>query len=171
MNKAERIYQSEALTNGWKKIGPDRPWWFDTSTKYPNVYSLDGKGVPLVWDDENINFSVSETRQCTGEDTCTIILSHNKKRALVMVNSKLERVKVLGSVQKDVGWEDYTREGLWSVKKHISDFALEAVIINPNIKTLEKFKVVKSIIKKVIEARDFTQGGEHESAGEENTED
>jgi hypothetical protein len=105
------------------------------------------------------------------DDICTIILSQNKKRALVMVSSKLEHVKVLGGVQKDVSWEDYTREGLWAVKKHISGFALEAVIINPNIKTLEKFKVVKSIIKKVIEARDFIQGGDHESSNQENTED
>ena len=88
-----------------------------------------------------------------------------------MVNSKLENVKVLGGVQKDVSWEDYSREGLWAVKKHISAFALEAVIINPNIKTLEKFKVVKAIIKKVVEARDYIQGGNHEPGSEENPKD
>jgi hypothetical protein len=124
-----------------------------------------------VWDDEGAEFTVEETRQCTGEDTCTVILSHNKKRALVMVSGKLEHVKVLGGVQKDVSWEDYTREGLWTVKKHMPDYALQAVIINPNIKTLEKFKVVKAIIKKVVDARDYIQGGNHEPDSEENTED
>ena len=162
MNQTERIYQSKALSEGWGKIEIVRPWWFDTSTKYPNVYSLDGQGAPIVWDDEGVEFTVEETRQCTGDDICTIILAQNKKRALVMVNSKLENVKVLGGVENDVRWEDYTREGLWAVKKHMSDYALQAVIINPNIKTLEKFKVIKAIIKKVVEARDYIQGGNDE---------
>ena len=74
MNKAERIYQSEALIEGWGKIEIGRPWWFDTSTKYPDVYTLDGKGAPIVWDDEGVEFTVEETRQCTGDDTCTVIL-------------------------------------------------------------------------------------------------
>ena len=88
-----------------------------------------------------------------------------------MVSGKLKHVKVLGGVQKDISWEDYTREGLWAVKKHMPDYALKAVIINPNIKTLEKFKVVKSIIKKVVEARDYIQGGNHEPGNEENPKD
>ena len=171
MNQTERIYQSKSLSEAWGKIEIVRPWWFDTSTKYPDVYTLDGKGAPIVWDDEGVEFSVTETRQCTGDDTGTIILAHNKKRALVMVSGKLEHVKVLGGVQKDVSWEDYTREGLWAVKKHMSDYVLQAVIINPNIKTLEKFKVVKAIIKKVVEARDYIQGGNHEPAIEKNTKD
>ena len=171
MNQTERIYQSKALTEAWGKIEIGRPWWFDTSTKYPDVYTLDGKGVPVVWDDEAVEFTVAETRQCTGDDTGTIILAHNKKRVLVMVSGKLEHVKVLGGVQKDVSWEDYTREGLWAVKKHMPDYALQAVIINPNIKTLEKFKVVKAIIKKVVEARDYIQGGNHEPAKEKNPKD
>jgi hypothetical protein len=171
MNQTERIYQSKALTEGWGKIEIARPWWFDTSTTYPIVYTLDSKGTPIVWDDEGAEFTVEETRQCTGDNTCTIILAQNKKRALVMVNSKLENVKVLGSVEKDISWEDYTRVGLLAVKKHISGFALEAVIINPNIKTLEKFKVVKAIIKKVVEARDYIQGGNDEPANQENPKD
>ena len=171
MNQTERIYQSKALTEAWGKIEIVRPWWFDSSTKYPDVYTLDGKGVPVVWDDEGVEFTVEETRQCTGDDICSIILSQSKKRALVMVNSKLEHVKVLGGVQKDVSWEDYTRQGLWAVKKHMPDYALQAVIINPNIKTLEKFKVVKAIIKKVVDARDYIQGGNHEPGSEDNPKD
>ena len=171
MNKAERIYQSEALSEGWEKIGNDRPYWFDTSVTYQKRYSLDGRGIPIVWDDEDIEFPVEDTRQCTGDDTCTIILAQNKKRALVMVNRQLDAVRVLGGVEKEVTWEDYTKKGLWAVKQHIAGYALEAVIINPKIKTLERFKVVKSIIKKVIETRSFIQGGKHEPANEENPKD
>ena len=160
MNKAELIYQSEALTEGWEKIGSDRPWWFDTSVAYQKRYSLDGRGTPIVWDDEDIDFSVEDTRQCTGGDTCTIILAQNKKRALVMVNRELDAVMVLGGVEKEITWEDYTQKGLWAVKQHIPGYVLEAVIINPKIKTLEKFKVVKSIIKKVIEAAQQAQAHE-----------
>ena len=171
MNKTERIYQSEALSEGWEKIGNDRPYWFDTSVTYQKRYSLDGRGIPIVWDDEDIEFPVEDTRQCTGDDTCTIILAQNKKRALVMVNRQLDAVRVLGGVEKEVTWEDYTKKGLWAVKQHIAGYALEAVIINPKIKTLERFKVVKSIIKKVIETRSFIQGGKHEPANEENPKD
>ena len=171
MNKAERIYQSEALTKSWGKIGIDQPWWFDTSVTYQKQYSLDGRGTPIVWDDEDIDFSVEDTRRCTGDDTCTIILSEKKKRALIMVNRELDAVQVLGGVNKEIAWKDYTKEGLWAVKKHILGYTLEAVIINPKIKTLEKFKVIKSIIKRVIEARDIIKGGDHESTGEENKDD
>jgi hypothetical protein len=169
MNQTERIYQSKALTEGWANIGAGKTWWFDTSEVYQKRYSLDLLGIPIYWDDES--FTSVEIQACTMDDICTIILSQNKKRALVMVSSKLEHVKVLGGVQKDVGWEDYTREGLWAVKKHMSDYALQAVIINPNIKTLEKFKVVKAIIKKVVDARDYIQGGNHEPGSEENPKD
>ena len=169
MKQAERIYQSEALIEGWANIGAGKTWWFDTSEVYQKRYSLDLQGIPIYRDDES--FTPLEIQTCTMEDICTIVLSQNKKRALVMVNSKLAHVKVLGGVQKDVSWEDYTREGLWVVKKHTSGFALEAVIINPNIKTLEKFKVVKTIIKKVVETRDYIQGGNHEPANKENPKD
>ena len=169
MNQTERIYQSKALSEGWANIGAGKTWWFDTSEVYQMRYSLDLKGVPIYWDEES--FTSVEIKACTMEDICTIILSQNKKRALVMVNSKLEHVKVLGGVQKDVSWEDYTRQGLWAVKKHMPDYALQAVIINPNIKTLEKFKVVKAIIKKVVDARDYIQGGNHEPGSEENPKD
>ena len=169
MNQTERIYQSKALTEGWANIGAGKTWWFDTSEVYQKRYSLDLQGIPIYWDDES--FISVEIQACTMDDICTIILSQNKKRALVMVSSKLEHVKVLGGVQKDVSWEDYTRQGLWAVKKHMPDYALQAVIINPNIKTLEKFKVVKAIIKKVVEARDYIQGGNDEPGNEENKKD
>ena len=130
MNQTERIYQSKGLTEGWTGVGSAKTWWFDTSEVYQKRYSLDLRGVPIYWDEES--FSVAEIRECTGEDICALILSQNKKRALVMVHGKLEHVKVLGGVQKDVSWEDYSRQGLWAVKKHVPGYSLEAVVINPN---------------------------------------
>lgn len=155
----EMIYQSEALTNGWVGIGSDKAWWFDTSEQYRKVYTLDKQGIPIVFDEEA--YSVEEVRQCTGDDTCTIILADKKKKILVLIHKDLDNVLIQGAVNKEVSWEDYTKFGLWAVKKHCTAFKLEAVVFNPNIKTLEKFKVVKAIIKKVIETRDLTKGKDH----------
>ena len=48
---------------------------------------------------------------------------------------------------------------------------LDAVIINPRIKTLEEFGVLKSIIKRVVEARDLLKGAKNESSQQENSDD
>jgi hypothetical protein len=164
----EIIYQSEALNNGWLGIGSDRTWWFDTSEEYQKRYTLDKKGIPIGWDDGV--YPVEETRQCTGDNTCTIILANKQKKALVLVHKDLDHVLILGSINKKVEWEDYNSQGLWAIKKHLTEYSLDAVIINPKIKTLEKFKVVKAIIKKVIETRNL-EGKDHEPAQEEDTED
>ena len=171
MEKMEMVYKSEALKNGWAGIGSHKTWWFDTAEQYSKIYSLDRQGIPIVWDDEV--FNVEETRQCTGENTCTIILVDKKKKALVLIHKDLDNVQILGGVNKEVSWEDYNKYGLWAVKKHCTGYELEAVIFNPNIKTLEnKFKVVKAIIKKVIETRNLTIGKDHdESASKKDTED
>jgi len=158
----EMIYQSEALTNGWAGIGSDKTWWFDTAEQYSKIYTLDRAGIPIVWDDQT--FSVEEIQQCTKDDTCTIILSDKKKKILVLIHKDLDHVPMLGAVNKEVSWEDYQKLGLYAVKKHCPTFKLEAIIFNPNIKTLEKFKVVKAIIKKVIETRNIIRGKDHEPA-------
>ena len=155
----EMIYQSEALTNGWVGIGSDKSWWFDTSEQYRKVYTLDKQGIPIVWDDQA--FTTEEVRECTKDDTCTMILADKKKKVLVLIHKDLDNVLIQGAVNKEVSWEDYTKLGLWAVKKNCPTFKLEAVIFNPNIKTLEKHKVVKAIIKKVIETRDLTKGKDH----------
>ena len=162
MEQMEMIYQSEALSNGWAGIGSHKTWWFDTAEQYSKIYTLDRQGIPIVWDDEV--FSVEETRQCTKDDTCTIILTDKKKKALVLIHKDLDNVQILGGVEKELFWEDYNRQGLWAVKKYCTGYELEAVIFNPNIKTLEKFKVVKAIIKKVIETRNIIRGKDHEPA-------
>ena len=169
MENMEMIYQSEALSNGWAGIGSQRIWWFDTAEQYSKIYTLDRQGIPIVWDDET--FSVEEIRQCIKDDTCTIILSDNKKKALVLIHKDLDNVQILGGVEKDIFWEDYNRQGLYAIKKHCTGYELEAVIFNPKIKTLEKFKVVKAIIKQVIETRDLIKGKDHEPTQKKDTED
>jgi len=165
----EMIYQSESLANGWAGIGSNRTWWFDTSEDYGKLYTLDRQGIPIGWCDGV--YQVEETRQCTRDNTCTIILTNKKQKALVLIHRDLEHVLILGGVDKKVEWEDYNRMGLWAVKKHLTEYDLEAVIINPKIKTLEKFKVVKAIIKKVLETRDLMKGDDHEPAQKEDTAD
>jgi hypothetical protein len=170
MNK-ERVFQSDALTSSWRGIGPDKAWWFDTSTNYGKQYSLDGQGIPICWDDEGQIFPVEETRDCTGGDTCTVILSKAKKRVMIVLNKNLDHVIIQGSVEKKITWKDYNRQGLWAAKQHCTDYGLMAVVINPMIKTLEKFKVLKTTIKKVIAARDLMKGEDNEPAEKADTAD
>lgn len=167
MGKMEMIYNSEALISGWLGIGPNRTWWFDTSQDYGKIYSLDRQGIPIVWDDDA--FDVTETKECTGEYTCTIILANKKKKVLVLVHRDLDHVLILGSINKQITWEDYNGRGLWAVKQHLTGYDLEAVIFDPKIKTLEKLKVVKGIIKKVIATRDIMKGKDNEPAQTEDT--
>jgi len=169
MKNYEKVYQSDALTEGWRGINKEQTWWFDTSDEYPKSYSLDEQGVPIYWDDDT--FDVEETRQCTGLDTCLIILSHNNKKALVMINKSLDHVLIQGSVKERITWDDYNRRGLWAVKQHITEYSMKAVIINPKIKTLEKFKVVRKMIDEVIKARNAKKGGDHGVVEKQDTED
>ena len=166
MDQVERVFKSKTLVEGWEAINQFRTWWFDTSQYYGNEYSLDGKGIPICWDDDE--FETEETRNCTGDDTCTIILVNKRKKALVIINKNIDDVLINGSVTERISWDEYTREGLWAVKKHCPSYVLEAVIINPKIKTLEKFKVIKPVIKKIVELRDFIEGGDNGPAEQKN---
>jgi hypothetical protein len=169
MQKMEKVYQSEALINGWESISSHRAFWFDTTEEFAKSYTLDKKGIPIVWDEET--FEVEETRQATVDDTCTIILTNKKKKVLVLIHRDLDNVVIQGGVVKEVDWGNYNSEGLWAIKKHCTGYTMEAVILNPKIKTLEKFKVVKAIIKKVIETRNLMEGKDHEPAQKKDTED
>ena len=74
---------------------------------------------------------------------------------MIVVHKDLDHVMIYGSVEKKITWDEYNREGLWTVKKHCNEFDLEAVVFNPNLKTLEKHGITKTIIKKVIKAKDL----------------
>ena len=171
MKKTEKVFQSDELAKNWESVGAYRPWWFDTSTKYAKIYTFDGKGIPIVWDDEETEFTVEETRECTGDGTCALVLSNKKKRALVLVHRDLPHVMIHGSIEKKIEWQEYTKEGLWAAKKHCPGYKLEAVIMNPKIKTLEKLSVVKGIIRKVMEAKINQKGGNDEPAPGEDPKD
>lgn len=149
MKLIEKIYQSESLINGWSAIGPSRTWWFDTSEVYPKQYTLDYQGVPICWDDDV--FQVEETRVCTGDDTCTIMLADKEnKKVMVMIHKDQPNVLIKGAVVKEVTWADYNREGLWAIKKHCPGYRLDAVIINPKMKTLQKYNILKNLVKEVV---------------------
>lgn len=70
---------------------------------YTKRYTLDKQGTSIVWDDET--FSVEETRQCTGDDTCTIILANKDKKALVLIHRDLDHVLIKGGVEKKIEWQ------------------------------------------------------------------
>jgi len=149
MKTVEKIYQSESLINGWIAIGPSRTWWFDTSEVYPKQYTLDYQGVPICWDEDV--FQVEETRLCTGDDTCTIMLADKEnKKVMVMIHKDQPNVLIKGAVDKEVTWADYNREGLWAIKKHCPGYRLDAVIINPKMKTLQKYNILKGLVKEVV---------------------
>lgn len=171
MSNKERVFKSPALSQGWENIGSERnkTWWFTTTESYAKRYSLDKNGAPVYWDEES--FTVPEVRECTGDDTCSIILSHNNKKILVLIHKDMPKVLIQGKISKEIGWDDYTTNGLMAIKRHCQKHSLEAIIINPRIKTLEEFKVLKSIIKKVIEARELLKGDDSEPASKENTKD
>jgi len=166
--KVEKVFKSQAVIDGWASIDQYRTWWFDTSVTYPKIYSLDNEGIPICWDDET--FPVEETRKATVDDTCTVILTNKNKKALIVIHKDLDHVMIQGSVTKEVTWENYNREGLWAAKKHCTGYTLDAVIINPKVKTLEKHKVVKAVIKKVIETANIMKGKDSGSAKKEDRE-
>lgn len=171
MKKTEKMFTGEELAKGWESVGEYRPWWFDTSARYPKVYTMDGKGAPIVWDDEGVEYQVVVTRECTGDDTCAIVLSNKKKRVLIMVHRDLPHVMMHGSVEKKIEWQEYNDKGLWAAKKHCPDYRIEAAVINPKVKTLEKLGVVKTIIKKVMEDKINQKGGDDEPASGKDSKD
>lgn len=171
-SKNERVFKGEELTKGWRGITDNKSkvWWFDTSEEYSKRYSLDRAGVPIYWDDGT--YTVEDIRESTMEDTCTVVLTDKRERkALVIVHKKVPQVLIRGAVEKDIEWEEYTREGLWSVKKHCLAHTLEAVVINPKIKTLNSMGFVKSLVAKALEGKDLLKEGGNGSPDKENTKD
>jgi hypothetical protein len=162
MPNPEEVYQSPALTQGWEGLKERNLYWFDTENDYPRKHHLDRKNAPIGWDEAP--YSVEEAWECIGDDTCTAILASGKEKVLVVVKQDLPAVLIQGKDQKEVKWEDYAREGVMAIKGLYPNYSLEAVVINPKIKTLEDLGVLKSIIKRVTEGKDWLKGGENEPA-------
>ena len=167
--KKEKVYTGMALQTGWQKITADRGrvWWFYTTEKFAKRWSLDGQGVPICWDDEE--YTVQEVRQGTGDDVCTAILNNDhEEKLMLLISTDMPAVLIQGKDCHEVSWADYTKEGLYAVKKAFPHTRLEAVIINPKIATLQSFGVVKHIIQGIVEETDFfKEGKSNESASEE----
>jgi hypothetical protein len=158
--KKERVFTGIALQKGWGKVTGDRAkvWWFCTTERFAKRYSLDGQGVPVAWDDEQ--FSVEEIKEGTGDDVCVAILNNDhEERLMLLVNTDMPAVLLQGRHCHSVTWDDYATEGLYAIKKTFPHTKLETVIINPKIRTLEAFGVVKPIIEGVVEETDFFDGG------------
>lgn len=168
----ERIFKSTSLREGWEEISTVVPWWFDTEgegNEYVKQDTLGGGGVPIVWDDST--WTIEDIKACTGNNVCSAILAKNKKKILILVHRDLPNIIIHGNATKEVPWDAYTKEGLWSIKKHFPEYDLQTVIVNPKVKTLEKFGVLKSIIKKTIETMDLLKGEGNGSTGKESPKD
>ena len=160
----ERIFKgSKNLERAWEEMGTTVPWWFDTVDEedYDKADTLDGMGVPIVWDDED--WSVEDIKEGTGDDLCALVLRKDREQVLILINRELPHILSQESPIREIEWEDYTREGLWAVKKLYPDFKLEAVVINPRIKTLDKIGVLQSIIRERLGREDILNGGDNGS--------
>ncbi|MFH1886993.1 MAG: hypothetical protein ABIM40_09870 [Pseudomonadota bacterium] len=168
----EQIYESEALTKGWDHITEDgKTWCFHTHDVFAKIYRIDKnnvKCVPIFWDDEII--TADELKECTYDDVCTLILSSGKTKVLVVVHGNLPHVALHGRVTKEIPWPEYAAEGFMTIKKLITPYRLDAVVINPTVQTLERYGVLKSIIEKFIKDAKLIEGGADESTDGENGE-
>ena len=153
----ERIFENEALTRGWENITNDgKTWWFDLD-HYPKIYALDKGEVPIFWDDETHTEEV--IKSCTYDSVCCLILSSGKTKVLVVVHANLPYVVMHGRTSMEIPWAEYATDGFMAIKKHITPYKLDAVVINPTVQTLEKYGVLKAIIQKFIKDAKLIEGG------------
>jgi len=156
--KGEIVFTGMALQKGWERVNAERVWWFYTAERFSKRWSLDGQGVPITWDETE--YGPEEIREGTGNDVCVAILNNDhEEKLLLVVQSDMPTLLILGKRSRSVSWEDYAKEGLHTVKKLLPRSRLEAVVINPNLKTLERFGVVKPIIEGVVEETVFFKKG------------
>jgi hypothetical protein len=149
--KGEIVFTGMALQKGWEKV--------NTAERFSKRWSLDGQGVPITWDETE--YRPEEIREGTGNDVCAAILNNDhQEKLLLVVQSDMPTLLILGKRSRTINWEDYAKEGLYTVKKLLPRSRLEAVVINPTVKTLERFGVVKPIIEGVVEETVFFKGGD-----------
>jgi hypothetical protein len=158
MPNAEKIYQSEALTQGWDNLKDEGLWMFDTINDYAKKYHIDKKNTPIGWDEPP--YTADDVKECIEDDACTAILANKKEKVLVIVKADLPYILAEGKDQVRVEWETYAKDGLMAIKKLFKGYALEAVVINPKVKTLEDLGVLKAIIHRVMAGKDLTKGAD-----------
>ncbi len=156
MPNPEKVYQSPALTQEWENLKDNNLYWFDMVNDYPRKHHLDRKNAPIGWDEAP--YSVEEAWQCIGDDACTAILGNKKEKVLVIVKADLPCVVVQGKGETRIGWESYAKDGMMAIKRLFKGYALEAVVINPKVKTLEDLGVLKTIIQRVMAGKDLVKG-------------
>jgi hypothetical protein len=156
MPNPEKVYQSPALTLGWENLREGELYLFDTVNDYAKKYHLDKKNAPIGWDEDP--YTVEEAKECFGDDACTAILGNKKEKVLVIVKADLPNVLVQGKGEIQIGWESYAKDGMMAIKRFLKGYALEAVVINPKVKTLEDLGVLKTIIQRVMAGKDLVKG-------------
>jgi hypothetical protein len=60
---------------------------------------------------------------------------------------------------------------MMAIKRLFTGYALEAVVINPKVKTLENLGVLKGIIHRVMAGKDITKGADDAPANKPNRKD
>jgi hypothetical protein len=166
MPNSEKVYQSPALTEEWENLQDGDFYLFDTFNDYAKKYHLDKKTAPIGWDEEA--YTVEEAKECFEDDACTAILGNKKEKVLVIVKADLPWVLAEGKAQVRISWEAYAKDGVMAIKKLFKGYALEAVVINPKVKTLEGLGVVKAIIQRVMAGKDLMKGADDEPADKPN---
>jgi hypothetical protein len=167
MSNPEKVYQSPALTKGWENLLKDGElYMFDTVNDYAKKYHLDKKTAPIGWDEPP--YTVDDIKECCGDDACTAILATKKDKVLVIVKADLPYVLVEGKKETRIEWESYAKDGLMAIKRLFEDYALEAVIINPKVKTLEGLGVLKATIQRIMAGKDLMKGATDDPAGKPN---
>jgi hypothetical protein len=141
MANPEKVYKSPALTQGWENLKAGNLYWFDTVNDYAKKHHLDKKTAPIGWDEEAL--TVEEAKECCEDDACTAILANKKDKVLVIVKADLPYVLAEGKAQVRIDWEAYAKDGVMAIKRLFKGYALEAVVINPKVKTLEGLGVLK----------------------------
>ena len=166
MSNPEKVYQSPALTQGWENLEDGDFYLFDTINDYSKKYHLDKKNTPIGWDEEA--YTVDEAKECFEDDACTAILTNKKEKVLVIVKADLPYILAEGKAQVRIGWESYANDGVMAIKRLFKGYALEAVVINPKVKTLEGLGVLKAIIHRVMAGKDLTKGADDAPAKKSN---
>jgi len=139
---------------------------FDTVNDYAKKYHLDKKNTPIGWDEPP--YTVEDVKECCGDDACTAILANKKEKVLVIVKADLPYILAEGKAQVRVGWEAYAKDGMMAIKRLFKGYVLDAVVINPKVKTLEGLGVLKAIIHRVMAGKDLMKGATDEPANKPN---